>query len=303
MSKLAKTRRNQKIGKSFAKIKGKYLLIVFFLFTISFAYSQTELETLEKAYKHKSKKELKNFFETWSNEISPITDAKLSQYNDTIQQAYRVFVAFYKPCRLDRIGGSEWGYDIYKNVKFLIVQTAIKIYFTDSIYVERNGDTISDFDFYSKQYDWYYRNKNKELADSIMDFRPNIQCNGKIPLFLTKKHEKILYDFLEVDNIKREAGLFITPTKFTNSGVSEKGQFSRKKIFLENHIKIGYAWNNKGTFSQLHSYPYLYSIIFDKNIKYAIIYYRIGCSIGGKIAVKKESNKWVFFRLVSTWIE
>jgi hypothetical protein len=138
VEKLVKTRR----------IKGKYLLIVFFLFTTTFAYSQTELKMLEKAYKNNSKEELKNFFDNWSREITLVTDDELLTYNDTIREAYKVFV------------------------DFLIIQNALYIYFEDSM-LTRN---------------WYER--NGKLTDSIINFRPKVQCNGKIPLYLSKKYKE-----------------------------------------------------------------------------------------------------------------
>ena len=77
--------------------KSKYALIVFFLFTIVYAYPQATAKMLEKAYKHQSVEELKNFFYAWSREVPPITDEELATYSDTIQEAYKAFIDLYKP--------------------------------------------------------------------------------------------------------------------------------------------------------------------------------------------------------------
>ena len=264
MAKLVKTRQIQKIGKSFAKIKSKYLLIVFFLFTISFAYPQTELEMLEKAYKNNSKEELKAFFDAWSREITPITNEELLTYNDTIQEAYKVFVDFYNfnfsNLNILHPDDAKRYKNLYKNIDFLIVQNSLKIYFVNKI-----------------QFDM---RQEGHLTDSITDFRPTIRRSGKIPLYLTKKYDDAVNTFLGWG--------------FAGDGSTEK------RAFLENYVKI-YAGHWSGW--HLPAVPEVYSITFDKNMKSAIIYYRISSCSGGKIVIKKEGNIWVFFRPISTWIQ
>ena len=302
--------------------KSNYLLIVFFLFTITFAYSQTELNVLKKAYKNQSTEELKNFFDAWSREISPITDVELLTYNDTIQQAYKAFIAFYKPHRLDSLGGSEWGNDIYKNVDFLIVQNKLKIYFTDKIYYteqEKEEFVINEInrifsDSASKRLTWLERDENgklssrafeyfgidnrvilkeEKLTDSIMNFRPSVNCNGKLPLFLTKKYDKILNDFLENEHWKLGTGGLMNPAR-------SKGKSAKRKDFLENYIKIFYGhW---GGYWQLYSYPQTYSITFDKDMKYAKINFRIVYE-GGYAILKREGEKWTLISSELIWIE
>jgi hypothetical protein len=100
----------------------KLSLLVTLLFSTGYIYSQPETKMLEKAYKEKSTTKLKDFFIAWSQDVSPITETKLLEFNDTIQQTYKAFISFYKPHRLDSIGGSEWGNDIYKKVNFVFLQ-------------------------------------------------------------------------------------------------------------------------------------------------------------------------------------
>jgi len=241
--------------------KNNYLLIVFFLFTITFAYSQTELDMLEKAYKNQSTEELKNFFDAWSQEIPPITDTELSTYNDTIQQAYKLFVDFYNYAA-DSIY-SEWYNELYKDVAFLIVQNTLKIYFVNKLHIEgQKGDGV------------------RKLTDSIMDFRPNIQRNGKKTLFLTKKYEKIMNTF--VRNEKYENLLDIW-----------------KENFLNKYVKI-YSGHDFGWY--LCSFPIVYAITFEKDMKQALIFYRFGYG-GHETILKKEGDKWIFVCNVSSWIE
>jgi hypothetical protein len=89
---------------------------------------------LEEAYRTQSKEKLKQFFREWSDNIPAISGQELSELNARQKEAYAVFTAFYKPHRLDSIGGSEWGTAIYQKIGFLLVQNAVKIRATDKIF-------------------------------------------------------------------------------------------------------------------------------------------------------------------------
>ena len=78
------------------------------------------------------------------------------------------------------------------------------------------------------------------------------------------------------------------------------GKSENRKKFLENYIKIWYGhW---GGYWQLYSYPTASSIIFDKDMKYARIYFRMVYE-GGEAILKNENNKWILISAKRTWIE
>ena len=264
MAKLVKTRRIQQNGKSLAKIKRKYALFVFFLFTI-IACSQKESKILEKAYKHNSKEELKAFFDNWSREITPITNEELLTYNDTIQEAYKAFVNFYNSYRLDSSYSNEYN-GMYENVNFLIIPNALYIIFEDSLLYR----------------DWGER--DGKLTDSIMNFRPTVQCNGTIPLYLSKKYKDILDVFLK----EKEK-------KYKYLSLDRK-----KKSFIDDYVRIvsGHwgGWH-------LCSFPEVYSITFDEEMKYIVIDYRDSWGTGGGVRFKKEGDTWIFLDYISRWTE
>ena len=305
-------------SKKYSLIKLSVLVIL--SFSINYTYSQTTAGILEKAYKEKSTKKLKDFFYTWSQDIPPITDLEISGYNDTIKQAYKSFIAFYKPHRLDSIGGSEWGNDIYKNVDFLIVQNTLKIYFIDKVfyseeekeefvineinirYFDRDSTRISiierlknnnrDIDFYYRRYSGE-KLKKSILTDSIMNFRPAIHCNGKIPLFLTETYKEMINAFLGNKFLPLGAGGIMNPAR-------AKGQSEKRKRFLENYVKIFHGhW---GGYWQLYSYPQAYSITFDNNMEYARIDFRLVYQ-GGEAFLKNENGIWKLISSKLTWIE
>ena len=260
--------------------KSKYALIVFFLFTIISVYPQATAKMLEKAYKHQSIKELKNFFYAWSKEVPPITGEELATYSDTIQQAYKAFVALYKP-----YGG-----------EFIIIRTTFRISFTSKICCTeqevrnrinnwRIADSIKSKylenlernDDYIKCRWCDNRSYNEKLTHLIEDFRPAFQANGKVQLFLTKKHEKILSDFLGIGNKDMK-----------------KEEIEKRKNFLENCIKVSYIGMG-GEFLSIipQSTNFSNSIVFDKDMEY-FTNWSGGVSYGEEYIYKKKGDTWVY---------
>ena len=311
-------RKTHKQGRMYSFIKFSVLVIL--SFSINYTYSQSTAEMLEKAYKKKSTKKLKDFFYTWSNDVPPIADLELSEYNDTIQQAYKSFISFYKPHRLDSIEYSEWGNEMYKDVGFLIVQNTLKIYFTDKVfyseeekkefvineinrrYFDRDSIRISMIERLNNDsreinifFNWYSEEKIKKriLTDSIMNFRPSVFCNGKIPVFLNETYKEMINAFLGNKFLPLGAGGIMNPAR-------AKGQSEKRKRFLENYVKIFYGhW---GGYWQLYSYPQAYSITFDNNMEYARINFRVVYE-GGEAFLKNENGVWTLISSKLTWIE
>ncbi len=296
-------------------------LIIIFLLLFSIGQAQTAGQLLEKAYKKKSVEKLKQFFQNWNKEIRTISEKELSILNDTIRQTYNVFTAFYKPLRIDSLGGNEQGDSIYKDVEFLVLQNSIKIYFADKVYwneqevddyiinyIKRvfKGDSARkkilkrvDGKLSQRLIDNYNPNWKKEpgqtdsLVDSIDNFRPIINCNSKLPLYLSTKYEDILNAFLGNEHLPLGTGGIMNPAR--SSGESEQ-----RKNFLEKCIKIWYGhW---GGYWQLYSYPEAYSITFDKEMKYAKVQFRVVYS-GGDAILENVNGKWILISVKNTWIE
>lgn len=283
--------------------------------------SQTASQLLKKAYKKQSTELLKQFFQNWNQEVQPISEIELSKLNDTIQQAYSIFTGFYKPQSIDSLGGSEWGNYIYRDVDYLIVQNFIEIYFTDKIYysekeiddyiVENINKNIKEdstrqkmlkridgklhiyvLENFGPNQSIFYTNTDI-LTDSIMNFRPTIECNGKHPLYLNSYYNDILNAFLGNKHFSLGIGGIMNPAR-------SKGQSEMRKKFLENNIKIWYGhW---GGYWQFYSYPKAFSITFDKEMKYARVCYRMVYE-GGEAILKKDNEKWKLISAKRTWIE
>jgi len=299
----------------------KRLLTITFLLFVTVGQSQTSGQLLKRAFKKKSTDLLEQFFQEWHQENQPISKIELSKLNDTIKQTYLVFTKFYKPLNIDSLGGSEWGNDIYKNTKFLIIQNFIKIYFTDKLYyteqevdnyvvnyINRNikDDSTrqkllrrtegklskSVLEHFGPNQNVFFE-RNDTLIDSIINFRPQIECSGKQPLYLNKKYNEILNAFLGNKHLPLGTGGIMNPAR-------SKGQSKKRKKFLEKYIKIWYGhW---GGYWQLISYPKAYAVTFDKEMKYARIDFRMVYE-GGEAILKRENDKWILISSKRTWIE
>jgi len=306
----------------------KYIVIACLIIT-TVTYSQTQGKLLEQAYKKKSTELLNQFFINWHNEIPTISNTEFSNLNDTLKQAYNVFTAFYKPCAIDSVGGSEFGNKLYENVDYLIVQNETKIYITsDKLYytdqekydfaVEyyHNWNNLKDsiknirLDYLKKIMESdKFKNKGVEieymigrripekikttLIDTLKKFRPEINCEGKIPVYLNEEYRNLLNAFLGNTYLPFGTGGIMNPAR-------SKGESLKRQKFLENSIKIFFGhW---GGYWQLLSYPQAYSVIFDKNMQYAKVEFRMVYQ-GGEAFLKNENGSWkmIFSRI--TWIE
>ncbi|WP_140466155.1 hypothetical protein [Hymenobacter nivis] len=279
---------------------------------------------LEHAYKAKSQAELTLFFGEWSRNIVAINKEELAQLNSQQKEAYDVFTAFYKPHRLDSLGGSEWGDSIYEKTKFLLVQNDIKIRIIDRIFYsdtyidsvitgvinrtvkedsvrkrrlkrvngKLNQQVREEFGF-ENAFSFHSQGDEQIDTDSLTDFRPVVKIPGKQIIYLTPKRAETLKAFLGDKHLPIGAGGIMNPAR--SSGESEK-----RKKFLENDIKIWYGhW---GGYWQLNSYPVAYFITLDKNMLYARVSFRMVYE-GGETILKKMGGRWEIISSKRTWIE
>jgi hypothetical protein len=279
---------------------------------------------LEEAYRTQSKEKLKQFFRGWSDNIPAISGQELSQLNARQKEAYAVFTAFYKPHRLDSLGGSEWGTAIYQKTGFLLVQNAVKIRATDKIFYAdavvdsiitsvvtrtvqedsikqrllkkvngRLSQTIREEYGFETPFSFHNSRDAEKAIDSIDTFRPVIKVPGKQAIYLTPKREETLKAFLGDKHIPLGTGGIMNPARSSGEG-------DKRKKFLGNAIKIWYGhW---GGYWQLNSYPVAYSITFDKSLLYARINFRMVYE-GGEAILKKTNSRWMLISSRRTWIE
>jgi hypothetical protein len=308
------------------------ILVVAYTTTIAFAQKTEQSKSsgkkaslLELAYREHSEDKLTQFFREWSVDIPAINEKELSQVNTRQKEAYAVFTAFYKPHRLDSLGGSEWGNSIYQKTKFLLVQNDIKIRITDRVFYSdayidsvitgvitrmetidsikqrlllkkvngRLNQRVRETFGYGEAFSSHNSNDRQKALDSIMNFRPVVKVSGKQAVYLTPKRAETLRAFLGDKHLPFGTGGIMNPAR-------SRGESEKRKVFLENVIKIWYGhW---GGYWQLNSYPVVYSITFDKSMLYARVNFRMVYE-GGEAILKKTDGKWLLVSSKRTWIE
>ena len=284
--------------------------IVTFIILSSFCYSQKEDTLLFKAYKSKSLTHLEEFFGHWSNNIQPITAFEFRRLNDTVQNFYSAFKCFYNPFDIGRSGGSEWGNEIYKGVKYLIVQDKVYYGFVDTldknllIQAKLSHYAKTDTVHYAKLISRYMEDSasfinrffnwpSPKSHDTLDNFRPRLEFNDVKGVILTDEYERLLNRFLGNNHYKFARKSIMSPAR-------SKGESEKRQHFLENCIKIWYGhW---GGYWQLYSYPKVSMITFDPMFENAVIDFRMVYE-GGYAYLKKINGIWNLIEAKRTWIE
>ncbi|MBS1915535.1 MAG: hypothetical protein JST87_04610 [Bacteroidetes bacterium] len=247
---------------------------------ISTSFGQKSDALLFNAYKKNSLTELQSFFDNWALETPSISAEDFKKLNDTLKNVYQVFQSFYNPTDINRTGGSEWGNDIYKGVKYFLVQDKIFYAVADGLIT----DTIE------LHKGIFHRPKS---YDSLNDFRPELSFLNIKCVILNKYYDGLLNRFLGDQHYKLGTVSIMSPAR-------SKGESENRMKFLENCIKIWYGhW---GGYWQLHSYPYAGRVTFDKDFQNAVVDYQMIYE-GGYAYFKKISDKWTLIKAERTWIE
>ena len=168
------------------------------------------LARLNEAYDADSTEALYQILEDWHNENKPVKKENLE--NDTIKNVYEVYIEFYTPFDIDRIGGSEWGNEIYENVSYYVIQNRIL-------------------------YDFVYESLAVTIPDTVFDFRPELSFdNGVKPLFLTENYDTALNDFLGATYIPFGTGGIMNPAS------AAEDSYERQQ-FINNYLLVIYLNN------------------------------------------------------------
>lgn len=287
--------------------------IILLLLCLFFNQSYSQFNLLEEAYKKKSVEKLNDFFDYWQEEILPISDKEYQSLSGIEKDVHDVFCTFYNPIDLQRIGSSEWGDTIYKNVKYLIVQNNLqyrvqnKVFFTkEEITAIRNSlleesrqqgiDSLKLQNIPELEENWDIEElaENDVISrDTITNFRPSISCGDKDVVYLSSSYNTGLTTFLGTrikKNKERLNYLYYLSDK----------EVTKRQLFLEQNIKI---WRGHwGAYWQLLTYPQVNIMVFDKDREYVKVFFRIVYQ-GGEALLKKENGKWNLISSKLTWIE
>lgn len=252
----------------------KLVLILLVTAATQSAIGQNQEQLLQDAYNAKSTEKLKAFFDAWARETPDITPADFQKLSDTIKDVYTVFATFYNPLDIKRSGGSEFGNDTYKKVKYLVVQDAISYRFADSL-TDNDGDL------------------NPPDCDTLRDFRPCLSFKVPPAVFLTAHYNTILNRFLGNTFHKLGEKDIMDPAR-------AKGESAAREAFLDRLVRIFYGhW---GGYWQLYSYPIINCITFNRTRTHAIVNFRMIYE-GGLAKLEKVNGAWQLTEAKRTWIE
>lgn len=264
----------------------------------------------EKAYAENSTEKLKQALDYWANEIKPVTGQEISKMSVVQREAYNVFETYYNPHDLATRGGSAFGNNAYLKFNYFLVQNRLNVYQADKVYytepeikdyvvkmimkkftsmpVERRDSAIARFLSSPLKDDQIFVyaygphgseviDSTRHLVDSMINFRPRMIQTNATPLYLNKKYDELLQRF---------------PGNEPTGNIKKLDV--KKKRFLENYVKIF-------DYRPLTP-PIVYSIVFDKDMKYALVHYGMIME-GGHAYLKKENGKWVIISAKRIWQE
>ncbi len=253
------------------------ILILIFALSFSTSFGQDEQNHLDKAYKNKSQKQYDIFLQKWYNESIPMTS--LDSLSNLQKDVYEIFVDFYNPFNLKRVGAGESGDKLYSDIDYVIIQNSIFIhtYKTDSLNFHILADT--DALIMSK--------------DSVVNFRPELKFKQAKPLYLLPKYEVVINKFLGSENYPLGTGGIMNPSR-------ARGESAKRLKFLNKKLSIIHGhW---GGYWHIETHPKVFSIDFNNDRTIAKVNYRLVYQ-GGEANYIKQNGEWKLNNADLTWIE
>ncbi len=247
-----------------------------------YAQGVGQADLLERAYSTESYKLLHQFFDNWHQELAS-NEAEAS--DPWLKEAYKVYAAVCQPEVL-----AQWS-----EKPFLIVQGDIwKVgYLQQSNHFFRKGDIPYNLSF--------------TVVDSAVAFRPMLQADSVVTVYLTDGYKKLVKDFTETFHLPPLH--FELPDIIDTDGnvedtepiglTAEHDELMDRGDFLWKYVNNISFW----MFGNWHLQPFfdIREIAFSPSRKFAIVTYRMSHS-GGTIVLEKKHGKWTFLRQSSWWV-
>ena len=315
-----------------------FALTVFFVFCTQVSAQKKDETLLVQAYKTGSPQMLYQFCKQWQNDLPAISDQQLSALNDTLREGYALFSAFFDSRYTAKTLAQPW-LAFKKDSSFVVVQNELKVFVSehqiyysqhqiDSFIFMQFSDSLTDSikkSFYSSDYlmDSFivskgpgrgrtnvsfdkrmfpYRNENSpyrsqefwkegRLVANIQDFRP--QLNPEMNWIYWNKDK---YDFI--------GHLGDNSTKVQNKDPTNAlhiFKFLNQAIFLLPAQVVSRNRSKDTLYVSPQTYDFISSLIFDKNLEYALVTFRSPYS-GRTDIWHKENDHWHFVSIISMMI-
>ena len=134
--------------------------------------------------------------------------------------------------------------------------------------------------------------KTTEIVRNII-FRPQVSFPNKKIVYLTDEYEKILDDFLGDQHVDLGTEN-IMQVAYAKDESRQRMEFLMKAaIFFYGH------W---GGYWQYETYPKASSIIFDREMQRAVVFFRCVYE-GGEVYLEKKDGEWTIYSGRLTWME
>ena len=252
----------------------------------AFAQGAGQADLLERAYSTDSYELLCQFFNNWHQEVT----SNEAEASDTwLKEAYEVYAAVCQPEVL-----AQWHVSMSEK-PFLIVQGDIwKVgYLQQSNHFFRKGDIPYNLGF--------------TVVDSAVAFRPKLQADSIVTVYLTDGYKNLVKDFTETYHLPplhfELPDIIDTDGNVENTGpiglTAEYDEESNRGDFLRQYVNDVTYWFI-GAF-QIRPFFSIDEIVFSPSRRFAIVTYSMGHS-GGTFVMEKKHGKWTFLRQYSWWL-
>ena len=217
---------------------------------------------LEEAYRSSSADALSELLDLWHRSVLP---RDLESIKDpVIRDVYDVYLAFYDPFDLARLGDFELGNDSYADAKYVVIQYVIRF--------RGAGDQAYPL-----------------LSCTL---RPPVRFEGVKALCLKSPCGLVLDGFLGSESIPMGTGNLMSPAR-------PKGESERRLAFLNQYLKICHGhWGGW----HLETHPFVDEIEFNEDRTQATVRFRPRYQ-GGEALLVKGAAGWELRESRSTWIE
>lgn len=211
------------------------------------------VEDLQQAYRDASLPAYQEILEQWAADVSAKREKDLD--TETEKNIYSIFQIFYSPDDISRLGDHEWG-EMYTNYDYAVVQNHV-------------------------YYNYGYHDYDPYLgADTIWDFRPEIEIEGKTVLYLTDDYGRAIYDFLgmEENPFRPEGAVKVYPID----------KMTKRLEFLQEYLPI--ITGHWGCYLHIETHPEMLSLSFTEDEDRAMAFFRVGYMFGQ--AYFSRGNEW-----------
>jgi hypothetical protein len=215
---------------------------------------------LEKCYQNKDSVGFNDFFRVWNKIITSNPDSIINQ-NDTINELYEIFRAFYNAYTpIDPKYLEKW-YMPKKELKYYVIQNQLK---------------------YKVIYNDTFKLKYNSKEDTINNFKPIVNYDKEKVLYLTPEYPDVLIAFLS-KNFQDNSNSRIDSLRITYD------EFRQRHDYLMGYINIYHGHFMK--YFEFETHPYVSRILIDKSLERARLSFCYGHQFFDVLFLK-VNGKW-----------